>query len=157
RRQLNAPTIQVDAPNRGLGEPGGAQESSEGEGAMAEVEGPGENLKQQRRHDEEVVPADQDDLDVRPAPAKLFQVTGGVDAAEAAPEDDDAGLRGVGCSSDHGSPRGSAWFGRPLAVTPGFALPRCRGAHARSGTGGDTRRGLATIQLLRLRGARLKR
>src|SRR5262249_56923199 len=108
RRQVNDPPIQVDAPSRGLGEPGGAHEGTDGEGTMAEVEGPGESLKQQRRHDEEVVPAHQDDLDFRPAPAKLFQVTGGVDAAEAAADDDDAGLRRVGVSRAHGSPRGSA-------------------------------------------------
>jgi hypothetical protein len=59
---------------------------------MAQVEGAGTDLEQQRRHDEEIVPAHQDDLDVRPAAAKVFQVTGGVNPAEAAAEDDDAGL-----------------------------------------------------------------
>ena len=44
-------------------------------------------------HEEEVVPAHQDDLDVRPALAELLQVAGRVDPAEAAAEDDDPGLR----------------------------------------------------------------
>ena len=87
RGQVNHPALQVDALNGGLDEPRGPQEGTDGEGAVAQVKGSGTDLEQQRRHDEEVVPAHQDDLDIRQAPAKPFQVTGGVDAAEAAAED----------------------------------------------------------------------
>jgi hypothetical protein len=60
---------------------------------MANIERSGANLKQQRRHEQEVVPAHQDDLDVRTALAKPFQVAGRVDSAKAAAENQDAFLR----------------------------------------------------------------
>ena len=44
--------------------------------------------------EQEVVPAHQDDLDVRPPLAEPFQVAGGVDPPEAAAEDHDASLPG---------------------------------------------------------------
>ena len=62
---------------------------------MSQVEGSGADLEQQRRHEEEVVPAHQNDFDIRAAPAKLLQVTGGVDPTEAAAEDHDPNLRSV--------------------------------------------------------------
>jgi hypothetical protein len=71
---VNNPAVQVDALGGGLGEPGGSQEGTDGERALADVEGRGADLEQQRCHDEEVVPAHQDDLDVRPVAAKSFQM-----------------------------------------------------------------------------------
>ena len=62
---------------------------------------PRKDLEQQGRHEQEVVPAHQDDLHVRPPPAESFQVAGGGDSAEAAAEDQDAFLR---CRSVHRIP-----------------------------------------------------
>ena len=45
---------------------------------MAQVQGPREDLEQQGRHEQEVVPAHQDDLDVRPPPESRLQVAGRV-------------------------------------------------------------------------------
>ena len=96
--QADHAPVQVDALDGGLDEPGGAQEGADGEGAGAQVQGPREDLEQQGRHEHEVVPAHQDDLDVRPPPEEPFQVAGGGDAPEAAAEDHDAFLR---CGSVH--------------------------------------------------------
>jgi hypothetical protein len=60
---------------------------------MTHVERPGKRLEQQRRHDQEVVPAHQDDLDIRAAPEEPFQVAGRVEAPKAAAEDHNAFLR----------------------------------------------------------------
>jgi hypothetical protein len=60
---------------------------------MANIESSGTNLKQEGCHKEEIIPAHQHDLDVSPSLAELLQVTGGVDAAKAAPENQDAFLR----------------------------------------------------------------
>ncbi len=43
--QVDYPPLQVDAPNRGLGEPGSTQEGTDGKGTMAHVEGARANLK----------------------------------------------------------------------------------------------------------------
>jgi len=59
----------------------------------SQVEGSRADLEQQRRHDEEVVPAHQTDLDIRTALAKLLQVAGGEDPTEAATEDQDPSFR----------------------------------------------------------------
>src|SRR5262249_50977109 len=66
------------------------QKGSNGERGVAQVERSRADLEQQRRHDQEVVPTDQDDLDVRAAPEQPFQMAGRVDAAEAAAQYDDA-------------------------------------------------------------------
>ncbi len=76
--------FQVDALNRGLPEPCASQERADGEGAVSQVEGSRADLEQQRRHDQEVVPAHQSDLDIGTALAKFLQVAGGVHATEAA-------------------------------------------------------------------------
>jgi hypothetical protein len=66
---------------------------------MPQIEGAGAHLEEQRRDEEEVVAAHQDELDIRPPPAELFQVAGGVDPREATAEDDDACLPRLGCST----------------------------------------------------------
>ena len=91
--QVDHPPIQVDAAHRRLAEPGGPQEGADGEGAMNRIKRPGKHLEQQRRHEEEVVPAHENDLDVRPALEKLLQAAGRVDPAEAAAQDHDPSLR----------------------------------------------------------------
>ena len=93
--QEDHPALQVDALNRGLDEPGGSQEGTDGEGAVPCVKSSGANLKQQRRHDEKVVAAHQSDFDIRTALAKLLQVSRGVDPTEAATEDQDPSFRSV--------------------------------------------------------------
>src|SRR5207249_3991662 len=50
------------------------------------------DLEQQRGHQEEVVPAHEDDLDVPPALAKPLQVAGRGHSTEAAAKDHDSGL-----------------------------------------------------------------
>jgi hypothetical protein len=55
---------------------------------VAQVQGSGADLEQQRRHEKEIVPAHQYNLDFRSAPAEFFQVSGRVQAAKAATEDD---------------------------------------------------------------------
>ena len=92
---VDHPALQVDALNRGLDEPGGSQEGTDGEGAVSCVKSSGANLKQQRRHDEKVVAAHKDDFDIRTALAKLLQVSCGVDPTEAATEDQDPCFRSV--------------------------------------------------------------
>ncbi len=67
---MNHAPLQVDARDRGLDKPGGPQKGPDGEGAMADVKRPGKNLKQQWRHEQEVVPADENDFDIRAALAK---------------------------------------------------------------------------------------
>ena len=49
---------------------------------MRQVQRAGEHLEQQRRHEEEVVPAHENDLDVGAAFTKRFEMAGRVDAAE---------------------------------------------------------------------------
>ena len=63
--QVDHPALQIDALNRRLDETRGPQKGTDREAAMAHVKGSGEDLKQQRRHEQEVVPAHQNDLDVR--------------------------------------------------------------------------------------------
>src|SRR5271166_218569 len=92
---VDHPALQVDALNRGLDEPGGPQEGTNGEAAVSCVKSSGANLKQQRRHDEKVVAAHQSDFDIRAAPAKLLQVSRGVDPTEAATEDQDPSFRRI--------------------------------------------------------------
>ena len=57
---------------------------------MAQLKRPGKNLKQERRHQQEVVPAHQHDLDVRAALEKALQMAGRINAAKAAAEDHNA-------------------------------------------------------------------
>jgi hypothetical protein len=60
---------------------------------MTHVKGSGTNLKQQWRHEQEVVPAHQNDLYIRAAIEKPFQVTGRVDSSKATAKDQNAFLR----------------------------------------------------------------
>ena len=53
------------------------------------IERPGADLEQERRHQQEVVPAHEDDLDVRPAFAKPLQAAGRGHSSKAAAEDHD--------------------------------------------------------------------
>ena len=99
RGHANRPALQVDALHAPLAEAGGPQERPHGERAVPQIEGARAHLEQQRRHQEEVVPAHQDDLDIRPPLAELFQLAGGVDPAEAPAEDHDASLRSLEGSS----------------------------------------------------------
>ena len=91
--------LQVDALYSRLGEAGGSQERPHRERAVPEVESSRAHLEEQRRDEEEVVPAHQDDLDIRPPLAELFQVAGGVHATEATAEDHDASLLRLGFSA----------------------------------------------------------
>ncbi len=106
----------------GLTEPSGSQKGPDREGAMTSIKGPRKNLKQQRRHEQEVVPAYENDLDVRPALEKFFQAARGVDPAEAAAQNHDPSFR-----SDGGLRR-DVW--EPLGAIPPptgadcFAAPR---------------------------------
>src|SRR5262249_6191241 len=68
-----------------------------------------------RRHQEEIVPAHEDDLDVLPAPAKPLQVSGRGDPAEAAAEDHDPGLR-------RPPGTGTVRLGRSHATPPGGSV-----------------------------------
>src|SRR5262249_42093885 len=86
--------------NGGLDEPSGPQNGPDGEGAMVHVESPGKRLEQQRCYDQEIVPAHQDDLDIRAALEEPFQMAGRGDAPKAAAQDQNAFLRS---SSIHGS------------------------------------------------------
>src|SRR5262249_29468430 len=96
--QMDYPSVQVDALNRGLDEPGGLQKGTDGEGAMPHVKSARKNLKQQRRHEQEVVPVHQNDLDIRAVLEKLFQEAGRVDSTKSAAEDQNAFFR---CGSVH--------------------------------------------------------
>src|SRR5262245_47270636 len=60
---------------------------------MAGVERPGTDLEQQRRHQKEIVAADEKDLDIRASFTKPFQMPGRVDSAKAAAQDHDPFLR----------------------------------------------------------------
>jgi hypothetical protein len=60
---------------------------------MEGVECSGADLEKQRRHQEEIVPAHENDLDVLPAFAKVLEITGRGNSSEAAAEDHDPGLR----------------------------------------------------------------
>ena len=91
--QVHHPPLQVDALHRGLDKTRGPQKGPEREGAMAHVKGSGKDLKQQRRHEQEVVPAHQNDLDIRTAFEEPFQAAGREDSAKAAAEDHNAFLR----------------------------------------------------------------
>jgi len=66
--QADHAPIQVDVLDGGLDETGGAQKGTDGEGAIPQVQGAREDLEQQRRHEQEVVTAHQDDFHVRPSP-----------------------------------------------------------------------------------------
>jgi hypothetical protein len=111
--QLHHPPVQVDAADGALAETRGPQECADGEGAMTRVQRPGKRLEQQRRHDQEVVPAIENDLDVRPAPQELLQATRRVDAAKAAAQDDDPSCPS-GARTGMRHPRGVR--GDPVAV-----------------------------------------
>jgi hypothetical protein len=91
--QVDHAPLQVDLLNRRLDEPGGPQKGADRQGAVAHVQGAGTDLEEQRGHQEEVVPAHQNDLDIRAALAKPFQAASGVDATKAAAENQDAFLR----------------------------------------------------------------
>src|SRR5262249_40524408 len=80
---VDDPPLQIDALNGGLVEGGGSQECTEGKGAMAKVKSSRTRLKQQRRHEKEVIAAHQPNLDLRPALAESFQVARGVNPTEA--------------------------------------------------------------------------
>ncbi len=88
--QVDHPTLQVDALNRRLDETRGPQKGTDREAAVAQFKGSGKDLKQQWRHEQEVVPAHQNDLDVRVVFEEPFQVAGRVDSAKAAAEDHNA-------------------------------------------------------------------
>src|SRR5207244_11906479 len=75
-------------------EGGGPQERADREGAMAGIERPGADLEQQRGHQDEIVPAHEDDLDIPPALAKPLQAAGRGHTPEAAAKDHDPGLLG---------------------------------------------------------------
>ena len=90
--KVDHPAFQVDALDRGLDEAGGLQKGSDRERAMAHVEGSRKNLKEKRRHEQEVVPAHQNDFDIRAAFEKPLQAAGRVDSAKAAAEDQNAFL-----------------------------------------------------------------
>src|SRR5262249_2367330 len=74
----------------------GPQERADWKGAMPQVQRSRTNLEEQRRHDEEIVAAHQDDFDVHAASAKPLQVAGSVISSEAAAEYQDPSLRGYG-------------------------------------------------------------
>ena len=57
---------------------------------MAEIECPGTNLKQQWRHEQEIIPTHQHDLNIRTVLQKPFQVAGRVDSTKAATKDHNA-------------------------------------------------------------------
>src|SRR5881227_4361521 len=61
---------------------------------MVGVERPGADLEQQRGHQDEIVPADEDDLDIPPALAKSLQAAGRGYSPEATAKDHDPGLLG---------------------------------------------------------------
>src|SRR5262249_9914382 len=88
--QVNYAAVQVDALDRGFDEARGPQERADREGAMAEVKCSGTDLEEQRRHHEEIVPAHNDEVDIRALPAEFFEVAGRVDSTEAAAEDYDS-------------------------------------------------------------------
>ena len=72
---------------------------------MALVERPGTDLEQQRRHEEKIVLAHENDLHVRPVTAKLFQMAGRVDPAKTAAENHDPFGWGWGtCDRCHACP-----------------------------------------------------
>src|ERR1700754_3490407 len=89
---MNDAAVQVDAADGRLDEARRPQVGADRQGTVTGIERPGADLKQQWRQDDEVVPADEDDLDVRPTATQPLQVTGGRHAAEAAAKDDDPGL-----------------------------------------------------------------
>src|SRR5262245_43763849 len=102
---------------------------------MAGVERPGTDLEQQRGHQEEVVPAHEDDLDVPPALAKPLQVAGRAHPTEAAAEDHNPGLHVVSQgmkkeftrrtrSADTPAPTARPRPGRGVLRGPSAAPPR---------------------------------
>jgi hypothetical protein len=73
------------------------QERADGLRAVPDLELVRAHLEEQRRHEEEVVPADEHDLDVAPVPEQSLEVPGGVRAAEPATKHHDSrGRRGGG-------------------------------------------------------------
>jgi hypothetical protein len=88
--EMDYPPLRVNAVDTSLDETSGLQEGADREAAVADVEGPGENLEQQRRHEQEIVPAHQNDLNIRSASEEPFQAAGGVDSAKPAAEDQNA-------------------------------------------------------------------
>ena len=88
--QVDDALVQVDALNGGLDEPSGAQKSADWNGAGPQVQNARKDLEQQRRHEHEVVPAHQNDFNVRPPTKESFQVAGSGDTAKTAAENQDA-------------------------------------------------------------------
>ena len=70
-RHVDRAPVQVDALDGGLDEPGGPQERADGQRAVPHLQGAGTDLEEQRVHEEEVVAAHEDDLDVGP-PSQSF-------------------------------------------------------------------------------------
>jgi hypothetical protein len=83
------PALDVHRLHGRLDEPGPAQRGSDRLRAVPELQGARACLEQQRREHEEVVPADQRDLGLRPA-QRALELTHERDAREAAAEDHDA-------------------------------------------------------------------
>ena len=89
-RQANDAVIHVDALNGGLDEPGGLEKLADWDGARLQVESARKDLKQQRSHEHKVVPANQNDFNIRLSTKEPLQVPGSGNAAETAAENQDA-------------------------------------------------------------------
>jgi hypothetical protein len=90
--------VEINAFDDPLDEAGSAEERAYGDGAVAEFEGAGAGLEHEGSHQEEIVAADEGDLDIGAIFAEAFEAAGGEDARETAAEDDNA--RGIGHESD---------------------------------------------------------
>jgi hypothetical protein len=94
RHGAHEAALEVDLLYRRLDEAGAPQEVAQRQRAVPQLERAREGFEEQRRHEEEIVAADQDDLGRRTAAASghlALQVAGRPDAAEAAAENQDAG------------------------------------------------------------------
>ena len=89
----------VDAFDVGFDEAGFFEHGADGVDGVAGLEDAGAGLEEERGHEEVVVAGDESDFDGGVGPEFAFEVVGGVDAAEAAAEDEEAFdvfSRGVG-------------------------------------------------------------
>ncbi len=93
RRRQDDAAFEVDLPHGRLDEARPAQEVAHRQRAMPQLERAREGLEKQRRHQEEVVAADQHHLEIGPPRAAPLEMAGRPDAAKPAAEHDDARQR----------------------------------------------------------------
>ena len=90
--------------------------------AVARLEHPGADLGQERREEAEVLAADEPDLDVVAAAGQLLEVACGLDAGEAAAEDEDA-VRPRRLGAVDRAHRDDRWHARGTLRSGGAAPP----------------------------------